>query len=104
MQLASYDLGGSGQGVGGTDKVVQTAGPYRGVWGHPALWGGDGGYVYLVPSSGPLSAFKYGVSGTGDPLLTRTGTSALNFGYTSGSPVVTSNGTTSGSASTRCRP
>ena len=91
-------LGGSGQGPGGTDDVLQTNGPYKGVWGHPAFWGGSTPYVYLVPSGGPLSAFKLGVSGSGDPTLTRTGTSVANFGFSSGSPVVTSNGTTDGSA------
>lgn len=90
-------LGGSGQGTGGTDDVLQTNGPYRGVWGHPAFWGGGSGYVYLVSSGGPLSAFKLGVSGSGDPTLTRTGASVGSFGYTSGSPVVTSAGTTAGS-------
>ncbi len=91
-------LGGSGQGAGGTDDVLQVNGPYKGVWGHPAFWGGSTPYVYLVPSGGPLSAFKLGVSGSGGPTLTRTGTSVANFGFGSGSPVVTSNGTTDGSA------
>ena len=91
-------LGGTGQGPDGTDDVLQVDGPYRGVWGHPGFWGGGGGYVYLIPSGGPLSAFKVGVSGSGDPVLTRTGASVGTFGYTSGSPVVTSNGTAAGSA------
>jgi hypothetical protein len=92
------DLGGTGQGPNGTDKVLQTAGPYRGVWGHPAFWGGNGGYVYLAPSGGPLSAFKIGATADGNPVLSRTGTSTGTFGFGSGSPVVTSTGTTSGSA------
>ena len=90
-------LGGTGQGTGGTDDVLQTSGPYRGVWGRPAFWGGGGGYVYLVPSGGPLSAFKVGTSGSGDPVLTRTGTSTGGFGFSSGSPVVSSDGTTADS-------
>ena len=92
------NLGGVGQGPNGTDMVLQSAGPYRGVWGHPAFWGGNGGYVYLTPSGGPLSAFKVGATSDGKPLLTRTGTSTGTFGFGSGSPVVTSTGTTSGSA------
>ena len=92
------DLGGSAQGAGGTDKVLQKIGPYKGVWGHPGVWPGEGGYVYTIENYGPLRAFKYGVSGSGQPLLTSVGTSAGNWGYTSGSPVVTSDGTTSGSA------
>ena len=73
-------------------------GPFEGVWGHPAVWGGDGGYVYLIGNGGPLRALKYGVTGAGLPALTAVGASSATFGYTSGSPVVTSDGTTSGSA------
>ncbi|GAA3377782.1 hypothetical protein GCM10020367_54820 [Streptomyces sannanensis] len=92
------NLGGRSQGPGGTDAVLGTFGPYEGLWGHPAAYGGEGGYVYLIGSGGPLRAFAYGVTGTGLPSLTSTGASAGRFGYTSGSPVVTSTGTTPGSA------
>ncbi len=48
-------------------------GPYNGLWGHPAFWGGDGGYVYQVENQGFLRAFKYGVTamacGSRAPLL-----------------------------------
>ncbi|MEW1952850.1 ricin-type beta-trefoil lectin domain protein [Terrabacter sp. NPDC080008] len=91
-------LGGMAQGAGGTDAVLQTVGPYRGVWGHPAFWGGNGGYAYTVTNGGPLRAFKVGVTTSGGPNLTAAGTTTDSWGYTSGSPVVTSNGTTSGSA------
>jgi hypothetical protein len=91
-------LGGRGQGSGGTDSALSILGPYQGQWGHPAFWGGDGGYVYLVGNGGPLRAFKYGVTGSGVPALTLAGTSASTFPYTSGSPVVTSSGSTSGTA------
>jgi hypothetical protein len=92
------DLGGRAQGPGGTDAVVGVTGPIEGEWGHPAVWGGDGGYVYIVGNGGPLRALKDGVSTSGLPALTIAGASTDNFGYTSGSPVVTSDGTTSGSA------
>ncbi|WP_395292787.1 PQQ-binding-like beta-propeller repeat protein [Kitasatospora hibisci] len=92
------NLGGMGQGPNGTDAVVGTTGPYKGVWGHPGVWGGDGGYVYTIENYGSLRALKYSVNGSGNPQLTSAGTSAEGFGYASGSPVVTSNGTTSGSA------
>ncbi len=95
-------LGGQGQGPGGTDNAVSVAGPFEGVWGHPAVWGGDGGYLYTVGTDtghgAPLRALKYSVDGTGTPKLTSAGTSNEGFGYGSGSPVVTSTGTTSGSA------
>ncbi|SER35769.1 choice-of-anchor D domain-containing protein [Microlunatus flavus] len=92
------DFGGSGQKSGKKDDVLQVGGPYKGVWGHPAFWGGGSGYVYMVTNRGPLSAFKVGVSGSGKPTLSRVGTSRGNFGYTSGSPTVTSNGKSAGSA------
>jgi hypothetical protein len=95
--LDADHLGGSGQGANGGDAVVGMTGPFHGVWGHPAFWGGDGGYAYTVENSGPLRALQYGLQ-AGTPALTSTGTSVDNFGYTSGSPVVTSDGTTSGSA------
>ncbi|GHF44252.1 hypothetical protein GCM10017566_16410 [Amycolatopsis bartoniae] len=93
--LDADHLGGSAQGANGDDAVVGMTGPFQGVWGRPGFWGGDGGYVYVVGSNGPLRALKYSSSG---PSLTSVGTTSDNFGYTSGSPVVTSTGTTSGSA------
>ncbi|WP_236796624.1 choice-of-anchor D domain-containing protein [Amycolatopsis sp. GM8] len=93
--LDADHLGGAGQGPNGGDAVVDMAGPFQGVWGRPGFWGGDGGYVYVVGSNGPLRALKYSSTG---PSLTSVGTTSDNFGYTSGSPVVTSTGTTSGSA------
>jgi hypothetical protein len=94
------NLGGREQGPGGTDDTLQTLGPYNGVWGHLAAYGGQGGWVYVTESSGGgyLRALSYGVNGSGVPQLTSAGTSNGAFGYTSGSPEVTSNGTTSGSA------
>jgi hypothetical protein len=93
------NLGGHSQGAGGTDAVVQTLGPYHGCYCHPAFWGGGGGYVYYSGNGGPLQAFKLGADGAGNPALALVGQGAINFGYlTEGSPVVTSTGTTAGSA------
>ncbi|MFB7512208.1 choice-of-anchor D domain-containing protein [Streptomyces sp. NPDC056144] len=92
------NLGGRAQGPGGSDKVVGVFGPYEGVWGHPAVYGGQGGYVYTIGSRGPLRAFAYGLTGSGLPAFTNTGSSTGTFGYTSGSPVITSTGTNAGSA------
>ncbi|SDT01871.1 iron transport multicopper oxidase [Streptomyces sp. TLI_053] len=91
-------LGGMGQGPNGTDGVVGTTGPFKGVWGHAGVWGGDGGYVYLTENYGSLRALKYSVNSAGNPQLTSAATSPEGFGYASGSPVVTSNGTAAGSA------
>ncbi|SEK73143.1 choice-of-anchor D domain-containing protein [Streptacidiphilus jiangxiensis] len=91
------NLGGQAQGPNGTDAVVGVSGPFQGLWGHPAFWGGDGGYVYLIGNNGPLRALHLNTGGT-NPTLTATGQTQDVFGYTSGSPMVTSDGTNDGSA------
>ena len=92
------NLGGIGNGPGGSDNVVARIGPNGGVWSKPSVWGGDGGYVYIIPSGGPMFAYRQGVTGAGDPTLSVAGTSPDHFGFSSGAPVVTSNGSASGSA------
>jgi IPT/TIG domain len=97
------NLGGMRQ-EGGKDKVVQELGPYGGVWDSSAVWPGDGGYVY-IPSVAPggsssgssnnLRFFKYEVE-AGAPKLSLAATSPEEFAFGSGSPIVTSNGATSG--------
>jgi hypothetical protein len=96
--LDADNLGGRAQGPGGTDAVVQMGGPYKGIWGSPAVYGGEGGWVYYVENQGPLRAHRRSVTTSGDPALSSAGTSGSNFGYTSGSPIVTSYGTNAGSA------
>ena len=89
------DMGGFKQ----TSSVLQKLGPFEGLWGHPAVYGGQGGWVYILQSAGgPLRAFSYGLSGQGLPQLASAGASAQSFGYSSGSPLVTSSGTKAGSA------
>jgi iron transport multicopper oxidase len=105
--LDRSSLGGIGQGPGGADQVVSRTGPYGGVWSRPAVWPGDGGYVYMPTASGGTSAggssghlqtYAYGVDGSGNPTLSRVASSSDAFGFGSSAPVVTSNGTGSGSA------
>ncbi|WP_370099181.1 choice-of-anchor D domain-containing protein [Streptacidiphilus sp. MAP12-20] len=91
-------LGGRSQGPGGGDAVLGISGPFQGVWGHSGAYGGQGGFVYVVGSRGPLRALSFGLDGSGNPRLTPVATSLETFGYTSGSPVITSDGTTAGSA------
>jgi hypothetical protein len=98
------ELGGNGQGPGGTDDVLGTTALSHGLWGHPAFWGGTpgtgsaGGYVYLVENAGFLRALKLSANGAGVPQLISTANSQSTFGYTSGSPIVTSDGTSANSA------
>jgi Abnormal spindle-like microcephaly-assoc'd, ASPM-SPD-2-Hydin/PQQ-like domain len=96
-------LGGVAQGPGGSDNVVQRLGPKGGVWSRPGIWPGDGGYIYIPtsvgePDGGNLDVYKYGVSGTGTPSLSLAAESEDPFGWGSGAPVITSDGTTSGTA------
>jgi hypothetical protein len=96
-------LGGIGQGFEGSDNVVQRLGPRGGVWSRPGIWPGDGGYIYIPTSSGSsgggkLDVYKYGLSGTGQPSLSLQASSEDSFGWGSGAPVITSEGTTSGTA------
>ena len=95
------------QGAGGSDNVVQRIGPYGGVWSRPGVWPGEGGWVYIPTASGGttgngtsgfLRIYQYGVSGAGQPTLSLQATSPDSFGFSSGAPVITSNGTAAGSA------
>ena len=93
------NLGGMGQGAGGTDAALDEAGPYSGVWGRPAFLGtSSGGYVYTVENKGYLRAHKLVPTIAGGVQLAAVGTSVGTFGYTSGAPTVTSNGTDASSA------
>jgi hypothetical protein len=101
------NLGGIGQGPSGSDNVVQRIGPYGGVWSRPGVWPGDGGWVYIPTASGGNSAggsagnlrvYSYGLSGTGAPTLSLRATSTDAWGFGTSAPVITSDGTTSGSA------
>ena len=101
------DLGGLGQGPSGGDKVVQRIGPYGGVWSRPAVWPGNGGWVYYPTASGGttaegstgnLNVFQAGLDGQGKPTLSLVATAADAFGFGSSAPVVTSDGSNDGTA------
>ena len=80
-----------------------------GVWSRPAVWPGNGGYIYVptagtagfATNGGSLDVLQRSVNGSGNvtfQLVGQTVNSGDTFGYGSGQPLVTSNGTTSGSA------
>jgi hypothetical protein len=107
--LNQNKLGGYQQGARGTDDVPSEVGPYGGVWAKPAVWPGNGGYIYIptagtagfATNGGSLNAFKRTVKANGTVSFTLAGATANSgnvFGYGSGTPIVTSNGTKSGSA------
>ncbi len=101
--LNRQQLGGMGEGLSGEDDVVQRLGPYGGVWGAAAVWPGDGGYIYIPSvapvgggeSSGHLHVYKYEVEHA-TPKLSLVGMTPDEMWFGSGSPIVTSNGTASG--------
>jgi hypothetical protein len=100
------NLGGRETGPNHTDNVVGKAGPFQGMWGHPAAFGGSGGadYVYYVGTGEGtgagdyLRALRFDASDPAHPVFKDVANSAGKFGYSSGSPVVTSNGTNPASA------
>ncbi len=101
------NLGGEGEGPSGTDNIVGRFGPNGGVWSSPAVWPGNGGWIYIPTaaggaaqhgSAGVMDAYQYGLTASGTPTLNLAGQSSDAFGFGSSAPVVTSNGTTSGSA------
>ena len=102
-------LGGREQGPGGSDATVRTVCCFAGLWGHPAVfgdtttltasnWSAAHDFLYYVAKNDYLREMKWGVDSTGRPYLHTVATSTFTFGYTSGSPVVTSNGTDPSSA------
>ena len=101
------DLGGQGQGTGGTDAAVGEFGDNGGIWSTPAAWPGDGGWLYDLTTGSPgsvedgggkLYAYQEAVNAAGVPSFTTTGSTDDTFPYGSSSAVVTSDGTTSGTA------
>lgn len=110
--LDREELGGMDPHKNGTDEVVAEVPEVGGLWGAMAVWPGDGGYLYIPSTgedviekgSGVLRALKYDIEGD-RPGFHSVGESAETLYYGSGSPLVTSNGTESGSAivwQTRC--
>ena len=60
---------GSDRDRAARDDVVQRLGPFGGAWSKPAVWGGDGGYVYLTTASG-------GNTGSGRPVCSKPSSTA----------------------------
>jgi hypothetical protein len=111
--LNQDNLGGYEQGTSQTDNVPSEVSASGGVWSKPAVWPGDPtcncGYVYVptagtagfASNGGSLDVFQRTVNTNGDVSFNFAGATANTgntFGYGSGTPIVTSNGTTSGTA------
>jgi hypothetical protein len=92
------DMGGFQQGSNRGDGNLSTVTANGGMWAGPALWPGDGRWAYVMPKVSRLQALRMGVRDDGTPVLAAVGQTQDTFGYFSGTPVVTSDGLTSGSA------
>ena len=112
--LNQNNLGGFEQGTNpsGSDDVPSEVSASGGVWSKPAVWPTnviDGGYVYVptagtggfATNGGSLDVFQETVTNTNEvsfQLAGATANTGNTFGFGSGTPIVTSTGTTSGSA------
>jgi len=86
------DLGGTAQGAGGSDRVVSSM-QLSGVWGRAAVFASGANHLlYLLPSRAPLQVLRVAPDAEGVPTLSVAASSPASYGYTSGSPVVTSDG------------
>jgi Abnormal spindle-like microcephaly-assoc'd, ASPM-SPD-2-Hydin/PQQ-like domain len=98
-------LGGREQGPNSTDKDLFVGKAYGGEWGHPAVFGDtnatqansgttatDNDFLFSVGKDDVLRVFRFAVTAANKPWLTNVANSQLTYGFTSGSPVVTSNG------------
>ena len=98
------NLGGRMTGPGGTDHALFVGGPYGGQWGHPAAFAGANGWDYVYysgsgqGSSDYLRVLHFNGHTAQHPLLQDVANSPGKFGFTSGSPVITSNGNVLSSA------
>ncbi|HEV3133776.1 MAG TPA: PQQ-binding-like beta-propeller repeat protein [Acidimicrobiia bacterium] len=93
-----------GSGHRGDDIGSSSAVPNApGVWATPSMWPGDGGSIYVPnptfygANAGKFTSYNV-VDVGGQPTLSLAGQSSDPFGYGSSSAIVTSDGTSSGSA------
>jgi hypothetical protein len=102
-------LGGRKRGPHGTDAALAVSGPWTPQFGHPAAFGDTPrlsaanaaaahDYLYYAGRTGYLKVFRLGVGRSGKPTLANVANSSGSFPFSSGSPVVTSNGTNPASA------
>jgi outer membrane protein assembly factor BamB len=106
--LNRNNLGGRQQNSVGGDEDLFEIGHLAGLFGSPGVFSDTttltagnaakaNDYLYYVGNNDYLRAFKVGVNGSDEPTLTDQANSTFRFGFGSGSPVVTSNGTNANS-------
>jgi hypothetical protein len=103
--LNANSLGG--RNSSNNNRALRVAGPYGGQWGHPAAFGNTtlatgtstaDDYLYYLGKNDNLRVLRFGADSSGKPTVTDIANSSSTFGYGSGGPVVTSNGTDATSA------
>ncbi len=106
--LNRNSLGGREQASGNGDNVLFRTKAYGGAWSHPAVFadtttlsngtnGTANDFVFNVGKNDPLRVFRVAITSANKPVLTNVANSNVSYGFSSGSPVVTSNGTDPGS-------
>jgi hypothetical protein len=97
-------LGGSDQGPGGKDIAFGEYGPNGEAISTAGVWPGDGGYVYVATlqsashGAGRIDAYKFTTTPRGIPGLRLVGISSQPAYFGVSGPIITSDGTASGSA------
>jgi hypothetical protein len=107
--LNANNLGGREQGPSNGNANLFRSHPVGGQWGHPAVFEastsplpasttGTNDYVVYLGKDDNLREYQVNTDSTDTPNITDVANSSFTFGYTSGSPVITSNGTDPSSA------
>jgi hypothetical protein len=102
--LNQANLGGREQGSNNRNNVLFYTKAYGGLWGHPAFFGDTstltGGnnstsndFMFYAGKNDVMRVFHLYVGAGNKPVISDVGASSLSYGFSSGSPVVTSNGT-----------
>jgi HYDIN/CFA65/VesB-like, Ig-like domain len=97
-------LGGREQGPGKGDNALSVIKSAGGDWGHPAVFADTttltssnastaNDFLFYTGKDANMQVFRFGVNSSDKPTLSTVAHSNLTYGYESGSPVVTSNGT-----------
>jgi len=98
-------LGGRKQGPGQTNNDLSVTKAFGGAWGHPAVFGDtpltqanagssptDNDFLVSTGKNDVIRVFRFGDNSADKPVLNDVGASSLTYPYTSGSPLITSNG------------
>lgn len=86
------DLGGFAGGNAGANNVIQTIPNGNSYFNGPGSYPLEGGYIYLSPSGDSMYAYSFNRDGSGKPLFTLAGKTALTFAGKSVPTVTTNNG------------